>query len=225
MCHTTIINIENSSITQKFPCPFVDNPSHQPQATKSVFVPRVLPFPKCHINRIIQYVGLLNLISFTPHKAFKILPCCVFVISSFFIAEKYYTACSTILSLRAFVLFKVLDSFEESCYKYAYKFMWIWVSFFLGSFLGMGFLGPWDSTLPTSLYLTLYKKSAGASGWLSRLSVRLQLRSRSHSPWVRAPRWALGWWLRAWSLFPILCLPLSLPLPRSCSVSLCPKNK
>ena len=50
-------------------------------------------------------------------------------------------------------------------------------------------------------------------------------RSRSHGPWVRAPRQALGWWLRAWSLFPILCLPLSLPLPHSCSVSLCPKNK
>ena len=27
------------------------------------------------------------------------------------------------------------------------------------------------------------------------------------------------------SLFQILCLPLSLTLPRSCSVSLCPKNK
>ena len=50
-------------------------------------------------------------------------------------------------------------------------------------------------------------------------------RSRSRSQWVRAPRRALGWWLRAWSLFLILCLPLSLPLPRSCSVSLCPKNK
>ena len=50
-------------------------------------------------------------------------------------------------------------------------------------------------------------------------------RSRSRALWARAPRQALGWWLRAWSLFPILCLPLSLPLPRSCSVSLCPKNK
>ena len=50
-------------------------------------------------------------------------------------------------------------------------------------------------------------------------------RSRSRGPWVRSPRRALGWWLGAWSLFPILCLPLSLPLPRSCSVSLCPKNK
>ena len=49
-------------------------------------------------------------------------------------------------------------------------------------------------------------------------------RSRSRGPWVRAPRRALGWWLRAWNLFPILCLPLSLPLPRSCSVSLCPKK-
>ena len=47
----------------------------------------------------------------------------------------------------------------------------------------------------------------------------------SRSPWVWAPRRALGWWLRAWSLFPILCLPFSLPLPHSCSVSLCLKNK
>ena len=31
--------------------------------------------------------------------------------------------------------------------------------------------------------------------------------------------------LMAWSLLPILCLPLSLPLPHSCSVSLCLKNK
>ena len=35
-------------------------------------------------------------------------------------------------------------------------------------------------------------------------------RSQSRGPWVRAPRLALGWWLGAWSLFPILCLPLSL---------------
>ena len=53
----------------------------------------------------------------------------------------------------------------------------------------------------------------GAPGWLSRLSVRLQLRSRSHGLWVRAPRRALDWWLRAWSLLLILCLPLSLTLP------------
>ena len=51
-----------------------------------------------------------------------------------------------------------------------------------------------------------------APGWLSRLSVRLQLRSRSRGPWVRAPHRALGWWLRAWSLLPILCLPLSLTI-------------
>ena len=36
-------------------------------------------------------------------------------------------------------------------------------------------------------------------------------RSRSRGPWVRAPRRALGWWLGRWSLFPILCLPLSAP--------------
>ena len=32
----------------------------------------------------------------------------------------------------------------------------------------------------------------GAPGWLSRLSIRLQLRSPSCSPWVRAPHRALG---------------------------------
>ena len=69
------------------------------------------------------------------------------------------------------------------------------------------------------------KKKTGAPGWLSQLSVRLQLRSRSHGLWVRAPRRALGWWLRAWSLLPILCLPLSLPLPRSCCVSVSKINK
>ena len=65
----------------------------------------------------------------------------------------------------------------------------------------------------------------GAPGWLSRLNVWLRLRSWSHSPWVRAPRRALCWQLRAWSPFQILCLPLSLTLPCSCSVSLCLKNK
>ena len=65
----------------------------------------------------------------------------------------------------------------------------------------------------------------GAPGWLSQLSVRLQLRSWSHSPWGWAPRRALCWQLRAWSLLRMLCLPLSLSLPCSCSVSLCLKNK
>ena len=36
---------------------------------------------------------------------------------------------------------------------------------------------------------------------------------------------ASGSVLTAWSLFQIMCLPLSLDLPRSCSVSLCLKNK
>ena len=65
----------------------------------------------------------------------------------------------------------------------------------------------------------------GAPGWLSRLSGRLQFRSWSHSPWVPAPHQALCWQLRAWILLWILCLPLSLPLPRWCSVCLCLKNK
>ena len=48
-------------------------------------------------------------------------------------------------------------------------------------------------------------------------------RLRSPNPRVYDSQ-SLGCWLGAWSLFPILCLPLSLPLPRSCSVSLCPKK-
>ena len=63
-------------------------------------------------------------------------------------------------------------------------------------------------------------RKIGAPGWLRRLSVRLPLRSRSHSSWVCVPCRALGWQLRAWSLLRILCLPLSLSFPRSCSVSL-----
>ena len=56
-------------------------------------------------------------------------------------------------------------------------------------------------------------------GWLSWLSGRLQLRSWSHSSWVQAPCQALCWQLGAWSLLPILCLPLSLSLPLPCSHS------
>ena len=65
----------------------------------------------------------------------------------------------------------------------------------------------------------------GVPGWLSRLSVRLQVRSWSRGLWVQAPHRARCWQLRAWSLFRILCLPLSLTLPCSCSVCLCLKNK
>ena len=45
----------------------------------------------------------------------------------------------------------------------------------------------------------------GAPGWLSLVSIQLQLRSWPHGSWVQAPH-GLG----AWSLFQILCLPLSL---------------
>ena len=58
-------------------------------------------------------------------------------------------------------------------------------------------------------------------GWLSWLSTWLWLRSQSHGLWIRVPCQALCWQLRAWSLLRILCVPLSLPLPCSFSVSLC----
>ena len=65
-----------------------------------------------------------------------------------------------------------------------------------------------------------FKNTIGAPGWLSQLSVWLRLRSRSCGLWVRAPHWTLCWRLRAWSLLQILCLPRSLLLPHSYSVSL-----
>ena len=63
-------------------------------------------------------------------------------------------------------------------------------------------------------------KNTGTSGCLSRLSIRLRLRSQSHGSWVWAPHWALCWLLRARSLLQIQCLLLSLPL--LCSRSLSP---
>ena len=63
-----------------------------------------------------------------------------------------------------------------------------------------------------------------APGWLSWLSVQLQLRSRSRSLWVRAPCRALCLQLRASSLLWILCLPLSDPPPFMLCLSLSQKE-
>ena len=66
----------------------------------------------------------------------------------------------------------------------------------------------------------------GAPGWLSRLSVRLWLGSRSHGSWVRAPRRALCRQLRAWSLLRNLCPPPLHPSPtHTLSLSLSKINK
>ena len=74
--------------------------------------------------------------------------------------------------------------------------------------------------LDSETKMNMQEISSGTPGWLSQLSVWFWLRSWSHGLWVRAPRWALCWQLRAWSLLWILCLPLSLPLPRLFSLSL-----
>ena len=68
----------------------------------------------------------------------------------------------------------------------------------------------------------LKKCYVGAPGWLSPLSVQLQLRSWSCGSQVRALCRALCWQLRALSLLQIPCLPLSLSLPLSHSHSLSP---
>ena len=54
-------------------------------------------------------------------------------------------------------------------------------------------------------------KNAGRLGGLSRLSVHLGLRSRSHSLWVRAPHRALCCQLGAWSLLRLVSPSLSDP--------------
>ena len=59
--------------------------------------------------------------------------------------------------------------------------------------------------------LPFFKTQLSWGAWVAQSVKRLtSARSRSCGPWVRAPHQALGWWLGAWSLFPILCLPLSL---------------
>ena len=67
----------------------------------------------------------------------------------------------------------------------------------------------------------LKQESAGAPGWLCRLSVRLWFRSWSRRWWVQAPRRALCWQLRAWSLLWNLCSPLSRSLSAPPLLILC----
>ena len=62
-----------------------------------------------------------------------------------------------------------------------------------------------------------------APRWLSRLYVQLRLRSWSSGSWVLALHQALCWQLRAQNLLQMLCLPLSLTLPRLCSFSVSQK--
>ena len=73
-------------------------------------------------------------------------------------------------------------------------------------------------------FVGIKRKHGGAPGWRSRLSVRLQpghdLPIREFEP--RIGLWADGSEPGACFRF---CVSLSLPLPRSCSVSLCLKNK
>ena len=71
----------------------------------------------------------------------------------------------------------------------------------------------------TSLVYRMWRGNTGAPGWLSRLSVWLQLRSWSHGSWVWALSQTLDWQLKAWNLLGILCLPPSLSLPNSWSLS------
>ena len=81
--------------------------------------------------------------------------------------------------------------------------------------------------LPEWIILSDFKtrEHIGAPGWLSQLSIRLQLGSWSHGLWVQALSWALCWQFRSWSLFQILCLPLSLCPSPACTLSLSLKSK
>ena len=71
----------------------------------------------------------------------------------------------------------------------------------------------------------IIKEIFRAPGWLSRLSLWLQLRSWSRGLWVWALSLALCWQLRAWSLLPSLSAPPPRMLCLSLSLSLSKLNK
>ena len=82
------------------------------------------------------------------------------------------------------------------------------------------------TTVKTHGTVHLERVSFGAPGWLRWLSVRLRLRSWSHSSWVRATRLALCWQLGAWSLEPASdSVSPSLPSPTMLCLSLSLKNE
>ena len=122
--------------------------------------------------------------------------------------------CATHEKLQAFLSFSSLHSKWTTLFPFVddlpyVLFLWVHSRNLL---LNRGLLGSIRTT------------HLGAPGWLSPLSAWLWLRSWSFSLWVRAPCRALCCWqLRARSLLQSLCFPLSLPLPHSCSVSLCQK--
>ena len=72
----------------------------------------------------------------------------------------------------------------------------------------------------TVLLKAMKKPMNGVPEWLSWLIIRFRLRPWSWGLRVPAPRQALCWQLRAWSLPHVMCLHLSLTLSCSCSVSL-----
>ena len=65
----------------------------------------------------------------------------------------------------------------------------------------------------------------GAPWWLSGLSVQLLVSAQVTTPRFMSSSPAWGPALTVWSLLGILCLPLSLPLPRSLSLSKINKHK
>ena len=93
---------------------------------------------------------------------------------------------------------------------------------YINSKISRKYLFSWNIEKLKTKYVNMKMQSIYEWGtWVAQLNVRLQPRSWSHGWWVRAPRQALCWQLRACSLLRILCLLLSLPLPHSYSVSFC----
>ena len=147
--------------------------------------------------------------------------------------EWVYTVYSVCTEYSVYTVYTVIMEFKLRVYKandprIFFGIQKNWIMWTRDSLSPASLAGVWIGLI-TSLWLPLsspYLKVTKRGTWVAQSVKRpASARSRSCGPWVRAPRQALGWWLRAWSLFPLLCLPLSLPLPRSCSVSLCPKNK
>ena len=86
-----------------------------------------------------------------------------------------------------------------------------------------------DHDFSVDIYLPEFTSTPrpGASGWFSWLSAWLLISDQAMISWFVGSSPASGSVLMVWSLFWILCIPLSLPFPHSCvvSLSLSLKNK
>ena len=124
--------------------------------------------------------------------------------SSFFFPEVQLTHTRCYVSFRAIQPFYVsLSAHHDECIPPdgSLTHVWFWNTAY-PSFIKCWLTDRWQAL---TRVITHQNLTFGAPGWLSRLSGRLRLRSRSRGPWVRAPR-------RADSLGPGACFSFCVSL-------------